>query len=318
MTTEPSISERLAAPFAERDLKFFPVSVTKDRSKGKVGTFADVRVYMDRLNEVLGLGGWQTNYVIRDAATGAVECQLGIKIDGEWVTRCDVGYPNDARDMENAAQEALKSAYSDALKRACVQIGVGRFLYSIELERDWLELDEYGKFKPAPRIKTAGGRVASQPSAKAPERPVEGAQHVSATPAPTHTAPVQQTPAAQAPPASGPCEHELNPEGTACVLCGEVFMAGDVDQMGEFKGESGGVNMTKFIRYFGDQGLKSTDIGKLAPHPSGNKNACDPQAWLVNNPGKTLYDLVKEARERQAADGVTDAVREVRERAAMV
>ena len=58
-------------------------------------------------------------------------CEIGIKIGDEWVWKA-----NGAGDSDI---EAEKGALSDALKRAAVVWGVGRYLYS--LEAIWVELD---------------------------------------------------------------------------------------------------------------------------------------------------------------------------------
>lgn len=161
MTTE---LEKLREPFDASEIKFFATALTKDKSKGKVAPYADARCYMERLDHVLGPEAWSTAYEVLDQTRCAVECRLSIKVGDEWVTKSDVGYPNEAKDADNGDKEALKAAYSDALKRACVQWGVGRFLYVLKLRQDWLPVDEYGKFKEQPVILKAGEQ---------PQRPVQ-------------------------------------------------------------------------------------------------------------------------------------------------
>lgn len=182
MTTEPTIHDKLSAPFDVGELKFFVVARSKDKTKGKVGSYIDARAVMDRLDEVVGPTNWQTSYILLDPAMKAVECSLSIRLDENgWTTKCDVGYPNEGKDADNADKEPLKAAFSDALKRAAVQFGIGRYIYSLELERDWLPIDQFDKFTEQPRLK--GDRSARQPM---PQRPVEAAQSPSAvsTPAP--------------------------------------------------------------------------------------------------------------------------------------
>ena len=160
---EPTIQDRLSAPFDVGELKFFPVSTTKDKTKGKVGSYIDARAVMDRLDDVVGIGGWSTSYQVLDPQTKAVECKLSVCYDGQWITKADVGYPNEGRDADNADKEPYKAAYSDALKRAGVQHRIGRYIYSLELERDWLPIDQYGKFTEEPRLK---GSTAPRPPAR--------------------------------------------------------------------------------------------------------------------------------------------------------
>lgn len=85
-------------------------------------SYIDAREVMDRLDAVVGPGNWSTTF--RGPFDGlAVECTLTV----HGVAKTDVGYPNSAKDGHD--QEGLKAAYSDALKRAAVHWGIGRFLY---------------------------------------------------------------------------------------------------------------------------------------------------------------------------------------------
>lgn len=154
--TNEELHAALIEPFDIGELKFFPVTLTEDKKKGKVGSYIDARAVMDRLDGVVGPDGWSTTYRCIDPADKAVECTLSIRFGGDWVARADVGYPNDAKDADNPAKEAWKAAYSDSLKRAAVQFGIGRYIYSLELEKDWLPVDQYRKFTEQPRIKAHG------------------------------------------------------------------------------------------------------------------------------------------------------------------
>lgn len=128
------ILEKLRAPFDTTVIKTYKVA-------GKDIPFAGARAYMDRLDEVVGPSGWSTSYEVLDQTNCAVECKLTLYFDGQAVTKSDVGYPNSARDADDAEKEPLKAAYSDAFKRAAVQWGVGRFLY------------DYAPGKPEPQPK---------------------------------------------------------------------------------------------------------------------------------------------------------------------
>ena len=115
------ISAALAAPFEEKDLKHRPGRA------GMTFTYADARAVAQRLDDVLGLTGWEFEVAVADAARGVVKGTLHIVVDGKTVIHEDFGYPNSAQD-----DEPLKSAASDALRRCAAQIGVGRSLYSPE------------------------------------------------------------------------------------------------------------------------------------------------------------------------------------------
>lgn len=106
-------SNALKAAFDEREVK------TLKQSWGEV-QYITARMVMDRLDDVVSPIGWTDSYIV--LSDGSVECSLSITFDGsEWLTRCDVGTAE--------GTEPMKSAYSDALKRAAVKFGVGRYLY---------------------------------------------------------------------------------------------------------------------------------------------------------------------------------------------
>ena len=115
------IAAALAAPFDPKDLK------TRPGRAGMTFTYADARAVAQRLDDVLGLTGWQFEVKVADPAHSVVHGSLTLIIEGKVTIREDFGYPNSAQD-----DEPLKSAASDALRRCAAQVGVGRSLYSPE------------------------------------------------------------------------------------------------------------------------------------------------------------------------------------------
>lgn len=75
----------------------------------------------DRLDTVCGFGGWQNQF--RPGPCGGIMCGIGIKIGDEWVWKWD--------GAENTDVEAVKGGFTDALKRAAVQWGIGRYLHKM-------------------------------------------------------------------------------------------------------------------------------------------------------------------------------------------
>jgi hypothetical protein len=139
----------LAQPFPAADVGFKPQAVKDNR--GKPVAYIDARAVMDRLDEVVGGENWQDCYeVVRDAQGKllGVQCTLSVRVPGtaEWITKADVGSPSAQPDPS----DQLKAAYSDALKRAAVKFGVGRYLYSIDLP--WQPINQYKKFDPPPQL----------------------------------------------------------------------------------------------------------------------------------------------------------------------
>jgi hypothetical protein len=88
-------------------------------------TYADARAVAQRLDDVLGLAGWQFEVKVADPAAKVVHGTLIAVIDGVTTVRQDFGYANNPQ-----SDEPLKEAASDALRRCAAQIGVGRSLYA--------------------------------------------------------------------------------------------------------------------------------------------------------------------------------------------
>ena len=121
----PSLTlwQRLSEPFAEDQVRW--------RMQG--GTrlhYITARSVMNRLDEVLGPKNWAFSYEIKekiDASKGltvVAEGTLTVTVSGETKTVRDLGGETHFDPLI-----AYKGAVSDALKRAAVQIGVGRHLY---------------------------------------------------------------------------------------------------------------------------------------------------------------------------------------------
>ena len=91
-----------------------------------VVAYVDARTVAKHLDEAVGAQNWSFDWsVISLNAKGEVAFAKGILTIG-GVTKCDIG------DASN--QDASKGAVSDALKRAAVLFGVGRYLYDLPIE----------------------------------------------------------------------------------------------------------------------------------------------------------------------------------------
>ena len=147
------IAAALAEPFHPTELKVKPGAVAGNRALAM--PYLNARAVMDRLDAVCGVDGWRDEY--RDLPDGSVVCKLSLRIGGRWVTKEDVGSPSEQPDPG----DRRKAAYSDALKRAAVKFGIGRYLY--RLPKTWLDYD------PARRQFTQ--RLALPPEALPAPRP---------------------------------------------------------------------------------------------------------------------------------------------------
>jgi len=132
--TREEIQAALSAPFPADEVKWKPTMVKDSRCLALA--YIDARVVMDRLDEVLGVGNWQTKY---DIQADGVICRLSLKIEGEWVVHEDFG--NWSKQPDGGDQ--TKAAFSDGLKRAAVHFGVGRYLY--RLPQVWVDYDPQKK-----------------------------------------------------------------------------------------------------------------------------------------------------------------------------
>jgi hypothetical protein len=157
-----TLMAELAAPFDPREVKFKPGAVSGNRALAL--PYVDARVVQDRLDDVLGLENWQDTYTpLPDCG---VVCELRCRIGGEWIMKTDVGCPSEQPD----GGDRLKAAFSDALKRAAVKFGIGRYLY--RLPAQWADFDpqkrRFAKTPQLPRQAVPADRALGEPPAPAP------------------------------------------------------------------------------------------------------------------------------------------------------
>jgi hypothetical protein len=116
-TSAQELYDALCEPFAADEIDW------RVGAGGRALAYIDARTVMDRLDNVCGPENWQNNYLFGPGSS--LICNLGIKMpNGEWVWKADGAGATDI--------EAEKGAMSDALKRAAVRFGVGRYLYDLE------------------------------------------------------------------------------------------------------------------------------------------------------------------------------------------
>ena len=164
-----AITTALAAPFDASEVKFKPQAVKNNRALALA--YVDARVIQDRLDEVLGVEGWQDEYQL--LPDGSVVCKLTLKLGDQWITKMDVGSPSEQPD----SGDRLKAAFSDALKRAAVKFGIGRYLY--RLPSQWADYDPVKKqFVRPPQLPAfALPRASGERRAVSGEQEVPGSAH---------------------------------------------------------------------------------------------------------------------------------------------
>ena len=129
------LTQALSTPFDPKEVKFKPAVVSGNRALALA--YVDARVIQDRLDDVLGVSGWQDEYEC--LPDGSVVCRLHLRLGDEWITKMDVGGQSEQPDEG----DRKKAAFSDALKRTAVKFGIGRYLY--RLPSQWCDYDPQKK-----------------------------------------------------------------------------------------------------------------------------------------------------------------------------
>lgn len=81
--------------------------------------YKNARCDMAILDEAVTPAGWQREHY---ECKGNLFCRVGVQIDGQWIWKSDCG--------KEGNFEAEKSEASDSFKRACINWGIGRELYT--------------------------------------------------------------------------------------------------------------------------------------------------------------------------------------------
>lgn len=118
--TLASVYDKLCAPFPPNEVDFLCQSITQDATKALAVPYIDSRSVMKRLDEVVGPDNWAF-VPAQVQENGSVVGYLTIYN----VTKGDVGFRGGDDDA------AIKGAASDALKRAAIHFGIGRYLYDL-------------------------------------------------------------------------------------------------------------------------------------------------------------------------------------------
>ncbi len=153
-------TKQLQKPLEVHEIDFRVQSINRG-GYATILAYKDARVDMKRLDDVFGVDGWQRDYKM---VGNMFLCGVSIRSEsGDWVTKWDTGTESNA--------EAIKGLASDAFKRSCFNLGIGRELYDyptiivkldgggnkngsgVEWFLDEKDKDGYGK----PRVKAGWG-----------------------------------------------------------------------------------------------------------------------------------------------------------------
>lgn len=139
---QTKVFAELAKPFPASEVQWKVQVVSKDKRRALVLAYLDARAVMDRLDSVVGPTGWSDSYEVYradssiDHQTVQAKCRLTIL----GISKEDVG---EGSMQGEQSSSSVKAAVSDALKRAAVKFGIGRYLY--RLESVWVDYDDAKK-----------------------------------------------------------------------------------------------------------------------------------------------------------------------------
>lgn len=122
------LAKSLQKPFKEQDIQW-RVQQAGISAKGHPYVMAipyvSNRAIQKRLDDIFGPFGWENTYKPTPDGKGYL-CGITIHEGDRSVTKWDGG--------EYTNIEALKGALSDSMKRSAVQLGIGRYLYDLEMQ----------------------------------------------------------------------------------------------------------------------------------------------------------------------------------------
>ena len=155
-----TVGAALRAPFPAEGVEWRPQGKTGAGKRVQLLPYIDARDVQDRLDATVGAGGWSFALTPLAVEGGELRVALGtLTVHG--VSKSDVG--------TDSQWEASKGCASDALKRAAVHFGIGRYLYA--LPQVWVDLDGEGRVPPAflarlrARLAATGGTAGPLPAA---------------------------------------------------------------------------------------------------------------------------------------------------------
>lgn len=143
MSDTKDIQAKLLEPFDPMDIEWRiqQSGLSKGKKWAMVLAYVTNRAIMERLDDVFGIEGWQNEYQFMP--DGGVVCGLKCRVmltgstvatyqgkpvksdtSYEWITKYD--------GADKTAIEATKGGLSNAMKRAGVQWGIGRYLYRLD------------------------------------------------------------------------------------------------------------------------------------------------------------------------------------------
>lgn len=124
-----TISKKLQQPFPQEDIEWRvqQSGIHNGDAWAMIMPYVTSRAIQQRLDDVVGAGNWKNEFSTVTTERGlSFMCGISILVDTQWVTKYDGA---DETDFEH-----FKGGISNAMKRAGVQWGIGRYLYGLDVQ----------------------------------------------------------------------------------------------------------------------------------------------------------------------------------------
>jgi hypothetical protein len=174
------IYQQLAAPFPEN-----AIQRTEGRVTGRGYDTAGIgyQFICNRLNEVLGIGGWRAHRTVtgkeiltaKGRAAYEAICDLTLEL-GSWENGDFVVFAESLSDGGHTSMseaDARKGAYTNALKKAAAMFGCGRQAYEGTLDDDNVPTDPVNDAVSVRMLATHPTQQSSPSIATLPQQPVQ-------------------------------------------------------------------------------------------------------------------------------------------------
>jgi hypothetical protein len=141
------ILDQASKPFDPEEIEFSVKATSRDRKRALMVAHLTARSVMDRLDDMVREGlleSWTATFEVVERGTVKAQTRDGGKEESRYavVARIHLELPGGKTLVKEDVGEGdtLKGAFSDALKRAAVHLGIGRYLY--RLGELWVDLPE--------------------------------------------------------------------------------------------------------------------------------------------------------------------------------
>lgn len=145
----------LSAPFPASAIRWNVGAMNREKTEGVAVPNIDPRAIENRLDETVGVAGWEVEFseTVGGDHLVAVRCAISLHVEGRKVTKEDGAQADLVRGADESGKGhelSVKGAYTNAFKRAASKWGVGRYLYAYQAP--WVKLDLQGRIKEIPAL----------------------------------------------------------------------------------------------------------------------------------------------------------------------